>query len=159
MNNVFKLFLEKSVVVYLHDIVVINENMEHHKRHLVEVFEVLRQNQLYLKKSNCVFGHTKIPCLGHWFGQICICMDPMKIRVIENWEDLRIFHEVRIFVGLDNYYHKFVECYYEILTPLTYLLKKSNIPWNWMKKCQKMLCEMEHKLVSIPLLKLPNFEQ
>jgi hypothetical protein len=44
MNDVFKPFLDKSVVVYLDDIVVFSENMEDHKKHLVEVFEALRQN-------------------------------------------------------------------------------------------------------------------
>ena len=56
MNNLFRPFLDKSVVVYLDDIVVFNENMEDQNNHLVEVFEALRQNQLYLKKPKCVFG-------------------------------------------------------------------------------------------------------
>jgi hypothetical protein len=42
MNDVFKPFLDKSMVVYLDDIVVFNENMEDHKRHLEKVFEALR---------------------------------------------------------------------------------------------------------------------
>jgi hypothetical protein len=42
MNDVFRPFLDKSVVVYLDDIVVFSENMEDHKRHLEEVFEALR---------------------------------------------------------------------------------------------------------------------
>jgi hypothetical protein len=58
----------------------------------------------------------------------------VKIRVIEDWEEPRIVHEVRSFLGLDNYYHRFVEGYSKISTPLSDLLKK-NKPWNWMEKC------------------------
>lgn len=37
---------------------------------------------MYLTKSKCVFGKTKIPFLGHWVGQGCIHMDPKKIEAI-----------------------------------------------------------------------------
>jgi hypothetical protein len=44
MNAMFKLFLDKFVVVYLDDIVVYRESMDAHKKHLEHVFEALRQN-------------------------------------------------------------------------------------------------------------------
>jgi hypothetical protein len=109
MNDVFRLFLNKSMVVYQDDIVGFSENLEDHKSHWVEVFKELRQNQLYLKKSKCVFRMTKIPFLGHWIGQGCIHMDLAQIRVIKDWEELRIIHEVRSFLGSDNYYYGFVK--------------------------------------------------
>jgi hypothetical protein len=45
MNDVFRPFLDKFVVVYLDDIVVFSESMEDHEKHLAQVFEALRQNQ------------------------------------------------------------------------------------------------------------------
>ena len=68
MNDVLRPFLEKFVVMYLDNILVFNKMMEEHKKHLVEVFKALRENQLYLKWSKCVFGQTEIPFLGHWVG-------------------------------------------------------------------------------------------
>ena len=56
MNEVLQLFLDKSVMVYLDDIVVYSEMMEDHKQHLKEVFEALQENKLYLKESKCMFG-------------------------------------------------------------------------------------------------------
>jgi hypothetical protein len=47
MNDVLRPFLEILVYFYIDDIVVFSENMEDHKNHLAEVFEVLRKNQLY----------------------------------------------------------------------------------------------------------------
>ena len=66
MKDVLQPFLDKSVVVYLDDIVIFNETMEEHKKHLAKVFEVLRESQLYLKWSKCIFGKLEIPFLGHW---------------------------------------------------------------------------------------------
>ena len=87
MNDVLQSFLDKSVVVYLDDIVIFSETMEEHKKHLVEVFKVLRENQLYLKWSKCVFGQSEMPFLGHWVGQGCIRMDPRKVEAITDWEE------------------------------------------------------------------------
>jgi hypothetical protein len=67
-------------------------------------------------------------------------MDPLKIKEIEDWEESRIVHEVRSFLGLDNYYHKFVEGYSNILAPLRDFLKNKKL-WNWKKKCHEtFLC-------------------
>lgn len=158
MNNLFRPFLDKSVVVYLDDIVVFNENMEDHNKHLAEVFEALRQNQLYLKKSKSVFGQTKNSFLGHWIGQGCIHMNLAKITTIEDWEEPRTIHEVKNFLSLANYYHRFVEGYSKISAPLSDLLKK-NKPWKWTKKYQTTFYGLKWKLVSAHVLKLPNFEQ
>lgn len=68
MNNVLRPFLDKLVVVYLDGIVSFSENMEDQKKHLEKVFEGLRENLLYLKRSKCIFGKTEIPFLGHWVG-------------------------------------------------------------------------------------------
>ena len=82
MNDVMHLFLDKSFVVYLDDIVVFSEIMEEHKKHLAEVFKALRENQLYLKRSKCVFGQSNIPFPDHWVGQGCIRMEPRKVEAI-----------------------------------------------------------------------------
>ena len=57
MNDVLRPFLDKSIVAYLDDNVVLSENMEEHKKHFIEVFKALRQNQLYLKKSECLWAN------------------------------------------------------------------------------------------------------
>ena len=64
---------------------VLSENMEEHKKHFIEAFEALRQNQLYLKKSKCVLGQTEFPFLGHWGGQGCIQKDLDKIKAIKDF--------------------------------------------------------------------------
>jgi len=84
MNDVLRPYLDSFVVVYLDDIVVFSYNMEDHKKHLAMVFEALRTNQLFLKKSKCVFAQTEIPFLGHIVGQGCIRMEPSRVKAIED---------------------------------------------------------------------------
>ena len=68
MNDVLRPYLDSFVVVYLDNIVVFSDNMEDHKKHLAILFDVLRANQSFLKKSKCVFAQTEIPFLGHIVG-------------------------------------------------------------------------------------------
>ena len=102
MNNVLWPFLDKSIVVYLDDIVVYSKTLEDHNKHLKEVFDALWENQLYLKAFKCSFGQEEIQFLGHWIGHGVIRMDDNKVAAIQDWEESRTVHEVRSFLGLDT---------------------------------------------------------
>ena len=56
MNKVLQPFLDRFVVVYLDDIVIYSQSLEEHVGHLRQVFRVLRENQLYVKKEKCSFA-------------------------------------------------------------------------------------------------------
>ena len=86
MNKVLQPFLDRFVVVYLDDIVIYSQSLEEHVGHLREVFRVLRENQLYVKKEKCSFAQREIPFLGHIVGGGQIRMDGSKVRAIDEWE-------------------------------------------------------------------------
>ena len=65
MNKVFMEFLDKFVVVFIHDILVYSENEVEHKEHLHLVLEKLREHQLYAKFSKCEFWLKEVGFLGH----------------------------------------------------------------------------------------------
>lgn len=95
MNDVFRLLLDKCVVVYLDDILVYNRSLDEHKEHLREVFTFLKENDLYMKKEKCVFAQEEVLFLGHIVGHGQIRQDPEKLQAIRDWEPLRNVHEVR----------------------------------------------------------------
>ena len=158
MNDVLRPYLDSFLVVYLDDIVVFSDNMEDHKKHLAMVFEALRENQLFLKKSECVFAQTEIPFLGHIVGQGYIQMEPSRLKAIEDWVELKNFHEMRVFLGMTNYQRKFVEGYSKVTSALTDLLKKDK-RWSWTNKCQEAFDDLKKRMVTAPILKFPDFER
>lgn len=79
MNNIFHEFLVKFVVVYLDDIVVYSHTLEEHSKHLRVVFNILQQNQLYVKLEKCAFAKEEVLFLGHWIGGGHIWMDKEKV--------------------------------------------------------------------------------
>ena len=69
MNSIFKPYLKQFVLVFFDDILVYSIDWETHLSHLQLVFEVLLENQLYVKLAKCDFGATRIEYLGHVIGQ------------------------------------------------------------------------------------------
>lgn len=158
MNKVLNKFIDRFVVVYLDDIVVYSSTFEEHLEHLTEVFTVLREHKLFVKREKCVFAQRRIPFLGHIVGEGKMWMDSTKVRAIQEWEAPKKVTELRSFLGLANYYRRFIQGYSHITTPLTNLLKKEK-PWEWDSKCQEAFDALKHAVMQEPVLKLPDFSQ
>ncbi|GAA0145154.1 hypothetical protein LIER_05409 [Lithospermum erythrorhizon] len=124
MNKIFHPFLDEFIVVYLDDIVVYSETLEEHVGHLRQLFQVLREKELYLKTEKCSFAQPDVMFLGHKVAKGNIHMDESKVRTIAEWEEPKNVSELRSFLGLVNYYRRFILGYSARATPLTELLKK-----------------------------------
>ncbi|KAI3467965.1 hypothetical protein Pfo_024628, partial [Paulownia fortunei] len=135
MNQVLHGFLDEFVVVYLDDIVVYSRTLEEHVRHLRKVLERLCEHELYAKVSKGSFAQKSTHFLGHIMERGRIRMDPKKVQAIQEWQSPNNVHEVRSFLGLANYYRRFVKGYSEIARPLTDLTRKMET-WNWSPQCQ-----------------------
>ncbi|KAL0411015.1 UNVERIFIED_CONTAM: Retrovirus-related Pol polyprotein from transposon [Sesamum latifolium] len=136
MNQVLHGFLDEFVVVYLDDIVVYSRTLAEHVEHLRQVLTRLREHELYAKVSKCSFAQETISFLGHIVERGCIRMDPKKVQAIEEWQPPSDVHDLRSFLGLANYYRRFVKGYSEIARPMTDLLKKTET-WKWTPQCQE----------------------
>jgi len=65
INDIFKPYLRKCVLVFFNDILIYNKNLQNHLKHLKVVLELLQQHQLYAKLSKCHFGCQEVEYLGH----------------------------------------------------------------------------------------------
>jgi hypothetical protein len=155
MNEVFQEYLDKFVVVYLDDIVIYSSTLEEHVEHLKKVFAKLREHKLFVKLEKCSFAQEKIKFLGHIIQQGCIRMDQDKVKAIEEWQPPSNVSELRSFLGLANYYRRFVKGYSKIASPLTELLKKGRI-YNWSEECQRAFMELKEAMSKDPVLALPD---
>ncbi|KAJ9521258.1 hypothetical protein QJQ45_022966 [Haematococcus lacustris] len=81
MNTVFKPLINKSVLVYIDDILVMSNTPEEHLVHLREVLQLMREHKLYAKMSKCEFNQPKLVFLGHIVGGDGIAVDPAKYEI------------------------------------------------------------------------------
>ena len=124
MNRVCRPMLDRSVIVFIDDILVYSRSREQHEEHLREILGVLRSERLYAKFSKCEFWLREVQFLGHLVNQNGILVDPAKIEAIMRWEVPRSPTEIRSLLGLDGYYQRFVKYFSKIVVPLNRLAWK-----------------------------------
>jgi len=103
MNRIFRPFLDKFVVVFIDDILIYSRTHEERAEHLKTVLSILREKQLYVKRSKCEFWMTSVQFLGHMISAQGISVDPSKVEVVLKWERPKSVTEIRSFVGLAGY--------------------------------------------------------
>ena len=129
MNDVFKDFLRKFVLVFFDDILVYSSTWKEHLLHLELVLQLLQKHQLYAKLSKCSFGLPKVDYLGHTVSGQGVSMDKDKVQAVLDWPTPINIKQLRGFLGLTGYYRKFIKSYVVISAPLTDLLKKDKFMW------------------------------
>ncbi|KAI3811027.1 hypothetical protein L1987_20742 [Smallanthus sonchifolius] len=100
MNRVCKPYLDQFVIVFIDDILIYSKNRDEHKEHLRLILELLKQEQLYVKRSKCEFWIHEVQFLGHVVREKGIHVDPSKIEAIKNWVAPTTLTEVRQISGI-----------------------------------------------------------
>ncbi|XP_031505670.1 uncharacterized protein LOC116267875 [Nymphaea colorata] len=119
MNNTFRSQLCDFVLVFFNDILVYNNSVEEHVKHLATVLSILQANTLYAKGSKFSFGQTSIGYLGHIVSREGVRADPEKLQAMEAWPLPKDLKGLRGFLGLTVYYRNFIQGYGLIAAPLT----------------------------------------
>jgi len=157
MNDVFRPYLDKFVIVFLDDILIFSGSYKEHLKHLQQVLNLLRHHKLFGKLSKCDFGKSTIHFLGHVISDKGVATEPNKIKAIKDWSAPRNLHELRSFLGLASYYRKFVKGFSKLASPLTDLLSKDK-PYLWEEGQGQAFESLKQVLTTTPVLCLPNYE-
>ncbi|GJX49454.1 putative nucleotidyltransferase, ribonuclease H, partial [Tanacetum coccineum] len=134
---------------------VTRHTLEEHVLHLKQVFQVLRDNELYVKLEKCSFAQDEVEFLGHKIKDGGLMMSGAKIKAFQDWEPPTKVTKLRSFLGLVNYYRRFIMGYSAIASPLTDLLKK-NKAWIWDEECQAAFESLKKAVMEEPVLRLPD---
>jgi hypothetical protein len=156
MNDIFRPYLRKFVLVFFDDILIYSKDISEHQIHLKLVLNVLLDNCFMANEAKCKFGSTQVDYLGHIISGAGVAVDPAKVKCVVDWPKPKNVKGVRGFLGLTGYYRKFVKDYGKIAKPLTELTKKDNFKWG--PEADKAFAEMKEIMTSSPVLILPNFE-
>lgn len=115
----FQVFIGHFVVVYFDDILIYNKNQKSHLEHLLQVFNVLREQKLYANLKNYEFFASKLVFLGYVVLGDGIMVDPNKIEAITSWPILTTIQDVCSFHGLASFYHHFIKGFSTTISPIT----------------------------------------
>ena len=140
-----------NVCVYIDDILVSGKNEADHLHNLEQVLARLTSAGITLKHSKCIFATTSVEYLGHIIDSNGLHPSPTKVQAIQEAPAPTNVTELRAFLGLVNYYHKFLPNVSDVLAPLHSLLCKG-IKWTWTDPQQTAFDEVKQLLQSSSLL-------
>jgi hypothetical protein len=118
------------VKYYIDDIIVFSTNTQKHRTHSADVFARLRFHGLKLYPGKCKFYCDHVEYLGHMIYPGGLGVVASKVEVVMSIPKPRDVSRLRAFLGLCNYYRKFVKTFSTIAKPLT-MLTRLDQPWIW----------------------------
>ncbi|UYV80156.1 hypothetical protein LAZ67_18001842, partial [Cordylochernes scorpioides] len=147
--------LWKGTCSFQDDILVYTKTWQEHIELLSKVFDKLRQYNMKLKLSKCIFGRTEVKYLGHIISHNQLKPDPGKVKSIQDFPRPDTVKKVRQFMGLANYYRKFVKDFSKISFPLVRLTRK-NQPFIWNEEVEESFAKLKMALSTKPVLAIYN---
>lgn len=155
MNEVFKPYLRRFVLVFFDDILVYSPDERQHSKHLSLVLELPDKHKLYANPGKYELGRLQVAYLGHVISAQGVVVDNKKVKAIECCPTLSTLRELRGFLGLTGYYRKFISGYVKIAAPLTDQLKKDNLGWSL--EATEAFQSLKDALIKAPILAMPDF--
>ena len=140
-----------EIICYIDDILVSGKDEAAHLQSLDEVFTRLKKHGFHLKVEKCEFLLPKVEYHGHQISSDGIQPLPSNVTAIIKVADPKNLQPLRSFLGLINYYGKFIPNLATILQPLNSLLQARK-KWNWSVECAQAFQEAKSQITSAQIL-------
>jgi len=147
-----------KVAVFIDDVIVGTESEEGHDKLVAEVIKRLEENDLYVKPGKCKWKVKEVGFLGVVIGLEGIKMEEEKVKGVLKWPTPKSVKDVQKFLGLANYYHRFIKGFATVVRPLHDLIKKDK-KWEWTEKEEKAFEELKERFTKEPVLAAPDIDK
>ncbi|XP_054283452.1 uncharacterized protein K02A2.6-like [Macrosteles quadrilineatus] len=125
-----------GVKCFFDDIIIQGSNYEETVQRLKLVLDKMREHDLRLNFEKCKFFQKRIAYLGHTIDENGLQKGSEKVKAIVEAKRPRDVNQLRSFIGLANYYNKFIPKLAEKLNPLNKLLQKGK-KFEWTDECER----------------------
>ena len=134
MNDLFRdLINQEDTVTFINDILVATDTEKGHDKLVEEVLRRLEKNNLFVKLEKCKWKVREVEFLGVVISPKEVEMQKEKVEGVLSWPASRNVKEVQKFLGLTNYYRRFIKDFARIVAPLHVLVRKEQ-KWKWEKE-------------------------
>lgn len=147
--------LGDTVSAYIDDVSIGGDDFESMMQKLEAFFNRIRASGFLIKAKKCEIFQKEISYLGHVLSEDGIKTDDNKINKILHWAQPQDQKEVRSWLGLVNYYIKYVPNMATVAAPL-YNLLKNKVVFKWTPECETAFQKIKQALTSPPILGTPD---
>ena len=139
----------EDVLFYMDDVLITSDSLEAHEAKLREVFTRLREQGVTLKKEKCHLFRTGVKFLGYMVTRKGVQMTSERTEAITNMVCPKNVSEARSFVGMANYFRRFIQHFATIVNPIhVYINEKVE----WGKDQQTAFELLKEHLTSDPVV-------
>ena len=149
VNHMFRPQIGRNVEVYVDDMLVKSLGEGKHLDDLQKTFDTLRQYNMKLNPSKCVFRVSSGKFLGFMVSHRGIRANLDKIQAILDMKSLRSMKEVQSLIGRVTALNRFVSKATNKCFPFFKVLRKA---FEWTDECQKAFQDLKTYLITTPLL-------
>ena len=140
------------------DIIIGTESEEEHDELVAEVIKRLEENDLYVKPEKCKWKVREVGFLEVVIGEEGIKMEEEKVKGVLDWLTPRCVKDVQKFLGLVNYYRRFIEDF-AFIARLLYDMVKKGKKWDWTEKQEKAFRELKERFTKELVLAAPDLDK
>jgi len=159
MNNLFwDLINQGDTATFIDDILVATDTEEGHDELVEEVLKRLEENNLFVKPEKCKWKVREVKFLGVVIGPRGVEMQKEKVEGVLNWPAPKNVKEVQKFLGLANYYRRFIKDFAKIAAPLYALVRKEQ-KWKWEKEQEETFGRLKEVFTTEPVLVIPDIDR
>ena len=144
-----------NLIIYQDDILVMTSNRDEHCIILDKVLTALRKAGVKINNSKCCFFTDSVKYLGYIFDSNGVSPNPDKIKAIIDAPTPSNLKEVQSFIGLCNFYSRFIRNFSTLLSPL-YRFMKKNTKFIWNSSHDKCVNTVKNLFKNNKVLKLFN---
>ena len=160
MDQIFKSVKGRCMWIYLDDLIVFSKNISEHREHIKEIFQLLAVNNLRLARPKCEFARETLQFLGHTISPGFVGTEAAKTEAIHAWPTPNTVRELQAFLGLANYYRRFIKNFAAVAAPLTDLVGgpagSTRRLTTWSATADRAFQTLKAALVSAPVLAMPR---
>jgi len=159
MNDLFRdLINQGDTATFINDILVATDTEERHNKLVEEVLKRLEENDLFVKPKKCKWKVREIEFLGVVISPRGVEMQKEKVEGVLNWPVLQNIKEVQKFLGLANYYRRFIKDFARIVAPLHILVRKEQ-KWKWEREQKKAFERLKVVFTTESILAIPDINR
>ena len=111
-----------SAYAYIDDILIASPTPEQHLKDIKTVFERLNSHGIVINPNKCLFGVSNLDFLGHHIDSHGITPLPEKVQAVRDFPQPQSQRQLRRFIGLVNFYHRFLPHGAQLMQPLHSLI-------------------------------------
>jgi len=159
INNLFRdLINQGDMVTFINDILVATDTEEGYNKLEEEVLKRLEENDLFIKPKKCKWKVREVEFLGVVINPRGVEMQKEKVKGVLNWLVPQNVKEVQKFLGLANYYRRFIKDFARLAALLHVLVRKEQ-KWKWEREQEEVFERLKVVFITEPVLAIPDINR